>query len=105
MSVNAVMFNERLKALGDQIGIKKLAPEKTEDSFQSIFQGYIDMLNETSSYQAESDKLQIDFATGKTDDMLAVMLAQEKATASLTFAIQVTNKILEAYKEIMRTQL
>jgi flagellar hook-basal body complex protein FliE len=63
------------------------------------------MLNETSAYQNAAESAQIDFAAGRTDDMLGVMLAQEKAFSTLNFTIQVTNKVVEAYREIMRIQL
>jgi len=52
--------------------------------------------------QIEDERLQIDYAAGRTDDILAVMLAQQKAYSSLNFTVQVTNKIIEAYREIMR---
>ena len=79
-------------------------PEKSEGSnaFESVFQSYLDILNETSKTQINAEQLQIDYATNKTDDILAVTLAQQKASTSLNFAVQVTNKIISSYQEIMR---
>jgi len=37
--------------------------------------------------------------------MLAVILAQEKAYTSLNFTVQVTSRIIDAYREIMRIQV
>ena len=73
--------------------------------FDSYFKAYLNLIEDTNTYQVQADSIQMDFASGKTDDMLAVILSQEKAYASLNFTIQVTNKIIDAYKEIMRISL
>ncbi len=75
------------------------------EGFTSFFDASINMLNQTNNYQADAKQLQLDFASGKTDDMLAVTLAQEKAMTALNFTVQVTNKFMDAYNEIMRIQL
>jgi len=78
-------------------------PEKTSKSaFEGFFDAAVKLLDETSMLQIEDERLQIDYAAGRTDDILAVMLAQQKAYSSLNFTVQVTNKIIEAYREIMR---
>ncbi len=77
----------------------------TGKPFGKIFDSAISMIDETNQYQKDATQLQVDFATGKTDDILAVTMAQEKAMATLTYTVQVTNKMLEAYREIMQIQL
>ena len=42
------------------------------------------------------------FAAGKTDK---VLIAVEKADIALQFTLQVRNKIIDAYNEIMRMQI
>ncbi len=75
----------------------------------SVFETFLNasskMYDETNSLQQDVAQKQLDFATGKTDNILDVMLAQEKATTALTFTVQVTNKVIEAYKEIMSIQI
>lgn len=73
--------------------------------FESFFDAAMKTVEETNKNQLESEQLYIDLATGKTDDILAVVLAQEKATASLNFTTQITTKVIDAYREIMRMQL
>ncbi len=75
------------------------------EGFTSFFDASLNMLNKTNDYQSEAKQLQLDFASGKTDDILAVTLAQEKAMTALNFTVQVTNKFMDAYNEIMRLQL
>ena len=45
------------------------------------------------------------FAAGGSADMHTVMLQMEEASVSLKAAVDVRDKLLEAYQEIMRTQL
>ncbi len=82
--------------------------EKTSDN-AAMFEGFLNastkMYTETDQLQKDVAEKQIAFATGETDNILEVMLAQEKATTALNFTVQVTNKVLEAYKEIMNIQL
>ena len=81
-------------------------PEQTSKSaFEGFFDAAVKLLDETSAYQKIDEQLQIDYATGKTDDLLALVLAQQKAYSSLNFTVQVTNKVIEAYREIMRISL
>ena len=41
---------------------------------------------------------------GETDNLHRVMIAQNEAQLSLKLAVEVRNKLVEAYKETMRTQ-
>lgn len=62
-------------------------------------------INETNTLQLESTQLTEDFLTGKTDDIHSVMIAGEKANLALQFTMQVRNKVVDAYKEIMNMQV
>ena len=73
--------------------------------FDSVFNAAMDIFNETNEFQLNANALQLDFAAGRTEDVLSVLLAQERAFSSLNFTVQVTNKIIESYREIMRMQL
>jgi len=44
-------------------------------------------------------------ATGRVDNLHNVMVDLEKADIALQFTLQVRNRIMEAYQEIMRMQL
>ena len=74
-------------------------------AFGQIFDATMQLFEDTNSLQLKADQLQLDYVTGRTNDMLAVILAQEKANTSLSFTVQVTNRVIEAYREIMRMQL
>ncbi len=60
--------------------------------------------------QAEIDNQQAEELTklasvGEVKDLHQVMIAMEKANISLQLAVQVKNKVVEAYQEIMRMQV
>lgn len=85
--------------------LDQAVPISEEPVFDNVLTSVMGLISETNDYQILADKAQLDFITGKNDSMLSVMLAQEKAYAALNFTVQVTNKIVDAYKEIMRIQL
>ncbi len=107
LSIDSLNFGNTSKVA--QIYNTPLQQTKEIDSsgegFTTFFDASVNMLNQTNNYQSEAKQLQLDFASGKTDDMLAVTLAQEKAMTALNFTVQVTNKFMDAYNEIMRLQL
>ena len=82
------------------------ANEKVDaTAFGQIFDATMQLFDDTNALQRNAEQLQLDYITGRTNDMLAVILAQEKANTSLSFTVQVTNRVIESYREIMRMQL
>lgn len=74
----------------------------TGTSFKDIIN---DQLNKLNDSQIRADQIAQDFISGEVDDLHAVMIATEEARLSLDLALQVRNKIVEAYKEINNMQL
>lgn len=65
----------------------------------------MDALQNVSTLEKESDQMTEDFIAGRTDNIHSVMIAGEKASVALDFVMEVRNKVLEAYQEIMRMQI
>lgn len=59
-------------------------------------------IQQVSGLQKESEKLNEALALGLTDNIHQVMIASEKASVAMQFTMQVRNKVLDAYQEIMR---
>lgn len=74
----------------------------TGPSFADTLKEAISNVNQVHK---ESDRKAQELATGKTDDIADVMLAAEKADIALRTMVQVRNKIIDAYQEIMRMQV
>lgn len=80
-----------------------LKPEqKAGASFEDAIKN---ALNEVSAVQNEAEKAIQDFAKGEVKDIHAVVIAMEKADMSMQTLLQVRNRLLTAYEEIMRMQV
>ena len=79
--------------------------DESRQAFDVFLQSAMDVVNQANTRIIESDIAQMEFATGQNNDMLTVILAQERAGSALNFTVQVTNRIIEAYREIMRMQV
>lgn len=75
---------------------------KSDNLFEKFFDEAINLLSATNQIQLEAENKQIDFITGKNDDIIALTMANSRASSAIQFTSQVTNKILTAYQEIMR---
>lgn len=82
--------------------ILKPQTENKTEGFAEIFKN---SLEEVNKLQNNSDKLTGQLATGEVNDVSEVMVAAQKASLSLQLTVQVRNKAVEAYQEVMRMQL
>ncbi len=62
-------------------------------------------VNNVNELHLDADRKAQELATGKTDDIAGVMIATEKADIALRAMVQVRNKIIDAYQEIMKMQV
>ena len=87
----------------DKLGDKGEAP-KTEDgkTFADTLSESIAKVNEL---QKDADKAIGELVTGKSQNIHETMLAVSKADLAFRMTMQVRNKIVEAYQEVMRMQV
>jgi flagellar hook-basal body complex protein FliE len=71
-------------------------------SFGSVLK---DSLAQVNQLQQEADGAIKDLATGGTATLHDTMLAMEKAELSFRLMMQVRNKIIDAYQEVLRMQV
>ncbi len=62
-------------------------------------------LAQLNRLQVEADQAATDLVAGEPVDLHDVMIAIEKANLGFQLALQVRNKLVEAYQEIMRMQV
>lgn len=62
-------------------------------------------LDKVNSMQKEADVAIQDFVAGDTRNIHETMIAVGKADLAFRLTMQVRNKIVEAYQEVMRTQV
>ncbi len=94
-----------IKKIGDitqGIAQSSKAAGKSGASFEDAIKG---ALKEVSEIQNEAEKAIHNFAKGEVKDIHTVVIEMEKADVSLQTLLQVRNKLLTAYEEIMRMQV
>lgn len=78
-----------------------LAPQRTGDVFQSL----VDAVGNINEQMRTNDKSVQAMALGETGNLHEVMMNLEKTRLTFELALQVRNKTLEAYQELMRMQV
>lgn len=75
---------------------------KAGSSFGNILANTIDKVNQTD---LQGDLAIENLNTGKAESLHEVMIAVEEADMAIRMLVQMRNKALEAYNEIMRLQI
>ncbi|MGP0575629.1 flagellar hook-basal body complex protein FliE [Paenibacillus peoriae] len=81
--------------------LTKATPSESLKDFGSFLK---DALNEVGQQEAATHQMSDQFMAGKVD-VDQVMITSQQALLSLQLTTQVRNKAIEAYQEIMRTQM
>lgn len=79
--------------------------QNEDNVFDAFYQAAINLIEDTNQLELEADQKSLEFTMGKNVNIEDVLIAQEKANILLQFTIQVRNKAIESYKEIMRMPL
>ena len=82
--------------------ISQIGETQPEQSFTDILNQAIDDANATD---AEVQEVNQDLLTGENDSIHTAMIAAERAELALSLAIQIRNKVVDAYNEVMNMQL
>lgn len=99
MRVNSFVPNESIFNLNNN---KPINNKSIGLSFTNTLK---EKLGEVNDKQVKVDELTTKMIKGENVNVHQVMLATEEAKMSLQLAVQVRNKLLEAYQEINRMQL
>ena len=83
----------------------QVAQTRRTQTFDDVFSAAMATINRTNAAQQQADVAQIDFITGRDDNFLTVILAQERAHSSMNFTVNVVSRAVQAYQEIMRMQV
>jgi len=98
MSIEAV--GQIAGGFGEELA--SLQPTKSDSSFLNWLSREMTAVNQ----QIQGAELQVQqLATGEQDNLHQVMLSLEKAKLGFELAVQVRNRLLEGYQEIMRMQV
>lgn len=85
------------------VGVREPSPlQQTLSAFAEALERAVRSADEL---QRRADAAAAALADGRTDDVHAVMVAMEEASLALQLAIQVRNRLLESYQELVRMQV
>ena len=89
--------------------IEPLVPEAGAGQDQAGGPAFADILrqqlDQAVDLSKQAEQAQQQFATGQITDINQVVMAVSKADLALTYAVELRNKVLDAYQEINRTQI
>jgi flagellar hook-basal body complex protein FliE len=74
-------------------------------STQQVTQSFEDMLTSLNQSQQNSDGLMEQLARGEDVDLHTVMIGMEENNVNFNVALGIRDKLVEAYREVMRMQV
>lgn len=77
----------------------KVSPFEAQQNFGAMLKDAIRSVNEQ---QTVSDKLTDKLIRGEDVELHQVMIASQKASITLNATMEIRNKVIEAYQEVMR---
>ena len=99
------MTIESISAVAPAIGAEQITTGGAANKGVDFSSWLTQQMNEVNS-QINAAEAQVNqLAVGETGNLHEVMLSLEKAKLSFELVVQVRNKLLEGYQEIMRMQI
>ena len=84
--------------------ISSLSDNKVQSG--DVFSGILkNNIQDTNNLLNKAAQYQYDFTVLRTRELHEVMIASEEASMALKLTMQVRNKIIEAYQELLRIQV
>lgn len=82
-----------------------LGETKIDAPIKTFGEVLVDALKQTNELQLESDKLNAALAAGRVEDISQVVVASQKAELAIQLTLQLRNRAVSAYQEVMRMQV
>lgn len=79
-----------------------ITPAASQDKFANALKSAIQRTNDLQQVSSQKTEL---LAKGKIENLHDVMISAQKASITLETAVQVQQKVIDAYKEVMRMQI
>lgn len=91
--------------LGGVAEVNSVKNEKVSAMNESFSELLSKAIGQVNTLQKQGDEARMLLATGNVEDLHTVMIATEKASLAMQLTVQIRNKAVEAYQEIMRMQI
>ncbi|VBB42467.1 Flagellar hook-basal body complex protein FliE [uncultured Desulfatiglans sp.] len=100
MKIIPLLHTERLSVLQNPGSTEKVQQPGT--GFACAFKSALAHVNQL---QKTADTAAVDLAAGRREDIHQTMIAIEKADVTFRLIMQIRNKVVAAYEEVMRMQV
>ncbi|GEL04144.1 MULTISPECIES: flagellar hook-basal body complex protein FliE [Rummeliibacillus] len=98
MAISQVSISQPVQPAMSQTAIEKTSTNEKEN-FGAVLKDAISAVNNS---QVASDNMTNRLVNGENVELHDVMITAQKANITLNTALQIRNKVVEAYQEIMR---
>jgi flagellar hook-basal body complex protein FliE len=78
------------------------AEQKSQSNFSNVLSEAIDYLKQT---EAEASQATTALLTGESTDLHTALIAAQKAEIAISYTVEIRNRVLEAYNNIMNMQV
>ena len=96
-------INRLVPGLVEKLDVNKSeskgAVEKSEGGFSEVFSN---MINSVNDLQKESAQIQTNFMNGEPVEIHQMMIKAQEAGVAMDLLLEIRNKLINAYSEIMR---
>jgi len=101
-----ISSTQTLQAIQQALASRETTPlTATAPKGETVGAGFSEALDQLTEMQAESDRAIEKLIAGEQVDLHQVMLSVEKTDLAFRVALQLRNKLVQAYQEIMRMQV
>jgi flagellar hook-basal body complex protein FliE len=95
------LLNMRSTILSQNNALQKAAGHGVAAVDSTFGSTMVDALKQVNAQQNEASALSESYERGDTNDIVGVMIARQKALVGFEATLQVRNKLLSAYRDIM----
>lgn len=99
------MDDIRIRGLEGKLNVPEVRVETGAEGGQNFGEMLKEAITEVNQLQIGSEEEVQRFISGESKDVHTAMLALQRADTSFQMLMQVRNKIVQAYQEIMRMQV
>lgn len=113
--MDPILFSSQYRSLEGLRGLENLerpggmlpqsSVSQTDQAGQTFSEILTDSIREVNSVQNSADQAIQNLATGKTGNVHETLLEMQKAELSMKMLLEVRNKVIGAYEEVMRLQV
>ena len=102
IGTTAILPVSSIAPLPGNLRVSQVTPQSHEGGFGEMVGNAVQQLNDL---QRNSEAAAMDLSTGKSANLHGALVSMEEASLAMQLTLQVRNKVVESYQEVMRMQV